>query len=133
MENYSKEGENPSYHSFFDMKLIISAIVAIIVVFSYIAYAKPKTPTTPTIDQRIDTLKQLRDEKAVHLKNIENEQKAVYLIDQKIVPLKCWVFNDVQAKQQWELECKDFYVEQQSKIKAQSGSEDVKTENLSDE
>lgn len=130
MENYSPEGENPSRQSFFDAKFIISAIIAIIVVFSYIVYAKPNTQTVPTIDQRIDTLKQLRDEKAVHLKNIENEQKAVYLIDQKIVPLKCWVFNDVQAKQQWELECKDFYVEQQSKIKSQSGSE---VENISDE
>jgi len=89
MENYSPEGENPSQQSFFDMKFIISAIVAIIVVFSYISYVKPKNQTAPTLDQRIDTLKQLRDEKAVHLKNIENEQKAVYLIDQKIVPLKC--------------------------------------------
>ena len=88
MENSSPE-EIYSSKPFFDVRFIISAIVAIIVVFSYIAYAKPKTPTTPTIDQRIDTLKQLRDEKAVHLKNIENEQKAVYLIDQKIVPLKC--------------------------------------------
>lgn len=89
MENYSKEGENPSQQAFFGVKFIIFAIVAIIIVSSYIAYSKQKTPTAPTLDQRIDTLKQLRDEKAVHLKNIENEQKSIYLIDQKIVPLKC--------------------------------------------
>lgn len=70
----------------------------------------------PTIDERIGTLKQLRDEKATHLKNIENEQKAVYLIDSKIIPMKCWIFSEVQAKQQYEMECKDYYDEQQSKI-----------------
>lgn len=70
----------------------------------------------PTIDERIWTLKQLRDDKATHLKNIENEQKAVYLIDQQIIPIKCGVFNEVQAKQQWEMECKDYYDLQQSKI-----------------
>lgn len=73
-------------------------------------------PVKPTIDERIGTLKQLRDDKATHLKNIENEQKAVYLIDQKIIPIKCWVFNEVQAKQQYEMECKDYYDVQQSKM-----------------
>jgi cell division protein FtsB len=88
MENTNTEEVFPS-KPFFDAKFIISAIVAIIVVFSYISYAKQKAQPTPTLDQRIDTLKQLRDDKAAHLKNIENEQKAIYLIDQKIVPLKC--------------------------------------------
>ena len=129
MENFSPE-ENFSSKPFFDAKFIISVVVVIIVVFSYILYVKPKAQNIQTLDQRIDTLKQLRDDKAVHLKNIENEQKALYLIDQKIVPLKCWVFSDVQAKQQWELECKDFYQEQQLKIKSQSWAE---VENLSDE
>lgn len=132
MENTNTEEVFPS-KPFFDAKFIISAIGVIIVVFSYISYAKPKAQPAPTLDQRISTLKQLRDEKAAHLKNIENEQKAIYLIDQKIVPLKCWVFNDVQAKQQWELECKDFYVEQQSKIKSQTWEVMSSVEDLSDE
>ena len=63
----------------------------------------------PTLEDKLTTLKQLRADKA-------QKQKEIYLIDQKIVPLKCSIFSEVGAKEQWNLECQDFYQEQQSKI-----------------
>jgi len=96
------------------VKLFLIMVVLIPISWVWLTQI-PKT-AKPTIDERIGTLKQLRDEKATHLKNIENEQKAVYLIDQQIIPIKCGVFNEVQAKQQWEMDCQNYYNEQQSKI-----------------
>jgi hypothetical protein len=135
MENITPE-ETISSKPLFDAKFTISVIAVIFFILVYIWYTKTDTTQKLTLDQRIGTLKQLRDDKATHLKNIENEQKSIYLIDQKIIPLKCGVYSEVQAKQQWELECSDFYEEQQSKIKSQSWSEDIapsKKEDLSDE
>lgn len=102
-------------------KIGLWAFMFIIAIVMMVFYVKWSSDQKPTIDQRMQTIKTLRAEKATHLKNIENEQKAIYLIDQKIIPLKCWVFSDVKAETQWDSDCSEYFSEQQSKI--QSGSE----------
>lgn len=102
-------------------KIGLWAFMFIIALVMMVFYVKWSGDQKPTIDQRMETIKTLRAEKATHLKNIENEQKAIYLIDQKIIHLKCWVFSDVKAETQWDADCSEYFSEQQSKI--HSGSE----------
>lgn len=66
-------------------------------------------PLKPTLEDKLTQLKELRADKS-------QKQKEIFLIDQKIVPLKCSIFSEVGAKEQWNLECQDFFQEKQSKI-----------------
>lgn len=70
----------------------------------------------PTLDNKLDNLKQYRESKKTHENIIIKEKEIIDSIDQKIIPIKCSIYSDVGAKEQWELECQDFYDEQQSKI-----------------
>lgn len=88
--------------------LYIVGIVAIIIALAI--YSSHSTPAKPTLEDKLTQLKELRADKA-------NHQKAIYLDDQKIVPLKCSIYSDVWAKEQWNLECQDYFQEQQSKMK----------------
>lgn len=89
--------------------IIFIAIAIIVWLVIYSTY----TPATPkiTLEDKLTQLKDLRADKA-------QKQKEIYLIDQKIVPLKCSIFSEVGAKEQWNLECQDFYQEQQAKIQS---------------
>lgn len=72
---------------------------------------KNETPVVKaTVDDKIVLLKQYRAEK----KDLQNK---IYQKDQQIIALKCSVFSEVWAKDQWDLDCQDFFQNQQSKIK----------------
>lgn len=92
-------------NKFFAIAFIIVAVIVWFLIYSN------HTPATPkiTLEDKLTQLKDLRADKA-------QKQKEIFLIDQKIVPLKCSIFSEVGAKEQWNLECQDFYQEQQAKI-----------------
>lgn len=102
-------------------KIGLWAFMFIIALVMMVFYVKWSGDQKPTIDQRMETIKSLRAQKAVHQKAIDDNKNAIYLIDQKIIPLKCWVFSDVKAETQWDADCSEYFSEQQSKI--HSGSE----------
>lgn len=107
----------------------IFAAVIIAVVWSIVAYMSPQKPAS--FEERMMTLKALRDTKAQKLKVIEEEKKAIYIIDQKIIPLKCALFSEAWANIQWKADCETHFEEQQSKIK--SPVETPVVEDLTDE
>lgn len=91
-------------------KLAVPAIIIFALILCGILYAKNSTPAKPTIDNKVEQLKTLRAEK-------KQKEQEVYTINQKIIPLKCSIYSDVWAKEQWDTECQDFYEEQQAKIR----------------
>lgn len=93
-----------------------AAIICIIglVIYSY-GWTPKKDTAAQTIDAKVEQLKTLRAEKKAH-------EEAIYKINQKIIPLKCSVFSDVQAKEQWDYDCKQYFEAQQSKIQEQAQS-----------
>lgn len=91
----------------FDVRII--AVIAVVVMFGIFAFVNSTKSTKPSLEDKLTQLKELRADKVAH-------QKAIYLDDQKIVPLKCSIYSDVGAKDQWNIECQDFFQEQQTKI-----------------
>lgn len=85
-------------------------------VISFGIYMKSITPPAKTVDDKLATLKDLRADKKSHEVIIEEQKKAIYTLDQKIIPLKCEIYSEVGAKDTWESECRDSFEEQQSKI-----------------
>lgn len=95
----------------------ITAIVTILALIIFVAYTKKASvSSTPrTIDERVKEINTLREEKKKH-------EEAIYKINERIIPLKCSVYKDVQAKEQWEYDCRQYFETQQSKIKEQAQS-----------
>lgn len=89
---------------------IIYIVVIVVIFAALVIYSYKATPTKPSLEDKLTQLKELRADKAAH-------QKAIYLDDQKIVPLKCSIYSEVWAKDQWDLECQDYFNDQQSKMK----------------
>lgn len=105
MENTTIQNINRKYAFW------IGALIACLI-FWYISLSQSNTtPQKITLENKLTQLKDLRSDKA-------QKQKEIYLIDQKILPLKCSIFSEVSAKEQWNIECQDFYQEQQAKIKS---------------
>ena len=102
----------------------MKALIAIILCTAFLASCSQAEPVKPSIEDKLTQLKELRASKKA-------KQNEIYTIDQKIVPLKCWIYSDVWAKEQWNVECQDFFQEQQSKIQAGS-TEEVPAENPTD-
>jgi len=69
-----------------------------------------------TIDDKLSQIKELRGEKKTKEQQVEELKKAIYVLDQKIIPLKCSVYSEVWAKDTWESECRDEFDSQTSKI-----------------
>jgi hypothetical protein len=69
-----------------------------------------------TIDDKLSQIKELRSEKKTKEQQVEELKKAIYVLDQKIIPLKCSVYSEVGAKDTWESECRDEFDSQTSKI-----------------
>lgn len=101
----------------------MKAILALLILSTFALSSCSQEPTKPSIEDKLTQLKEMRAEK-------KNHQNAIFTIDQKIVPLKCGIYSDVGAKEQWNVECQDFFQEQQSKIKA--GSPETPAENPTD-
>lgn len=108
MENVHQDPELQPHSSF--VRYFFLIIVAIVIIGLTYAYNSHDSEKKVTIDDKLATLKTLREEKKSH-------EQAIYTINQKIVPLKCSIYSDVQAKEQWDLECQNFFQEQQSKIR----------------
>ena len=87
----------------------IVGIVIILVVLG-LFYSNQNNSPKPTLEDKLTQLKTLRAHKS-------QKQKEIFLIDQKIIPLKCSIYSDVWAKDQWNLECQDYFNDQQSKMK----------------
>lgn len=94
----------------------MKAILALLIISTLALSSCWQEPVKPSIEDKLSQLKEMRAEKKSH-------QNAIFTIDQKIVPLKCGIYSEVQAKEQWDLECQDFFQEQQSKIRAGSTEE----------
>ena len=104
MESSTEHKKELKQYSFW-----IVALTACIISGSLYLSQNDATPQKITLENKLTQLKELRADKA-------QKQKEIYLIDQKIVPLKCSIFSEVGAKEQWNIECQDFYAEQQTKI-----------------
>ncbi len=89
--------------------IYIVGIVIVLVVLG-LFYSNQNNSPKPTLEDKLTQLKTLRADKT-------QKQKEIYLIDQKIIPLKCSIFSDVGAKEQWNIECQDYFNDQQSKMK----------------
>lgn len=100
--------------------------IGILLVFSLIisgAFLLTGNSPGKTVDDKLSQLKELRLDKRAREAIIDEQKKAIYTLDQKIIPLKCEIYSEVWAKDTWESECRDSFEDQQSKITNQ-----VKTE-----
>lgn len=97
--------------------IIWAIMIAIVCIFIFVAKT---SSASKTIDSRLSELKQLRDQKKSHEAIIENEKKAIFVLDQKIIPAKCTIFKETGAKDSWENECRDHFEEQKTKIQQQA-------------
>lgn len=91
--------------------IVISTVILFWWSINYFSNKKEKTLT-----EKNQLLKEYREIKKSYQKTIDDTQKSIYSLDQKIIPLKCSIYSEVSAKEQWEMECSEFYNEQQSKI-----------------
>lgn len=99
----------PSW-KFIIIALMVSAAISILIW----AYAVPSQQKT--VDDKLSQIKELRSEKKTKEQQVEELKKAIYVLDQKIIPLKCSVYSEVWAKDTWESECRDSHEEQKQKI-----------------
>lgn len=108
-------------------KIIIAIIAIALILASYFIWEFLKTNPIPkkpvSIDVRMQSLSTLRTEKKDKEKQIEELKKAIYTLDQKIVPLKCWIYSEVWAKDTWESECRESHEEQKEKILSQESEQ----------
>lgn len=111
-------------------KFIIILAVIVFIAIWFIIFSKTSSQSK-SIDSRLSELKQLRESKKAHEAIIEKEKNAIYELDKRIIPIKCWIFNDTGAKSSWEVDCRDHYESQKQEIQQQA----VKTveESLSNE
>ena len=78
---------NPSW------KFIAAAIIVSLSLSIY-AYTQ-RTSQQKTVDERLTQLQELRNQKKAKQAEIDALNKAVYSLDQKIIPLKCGIYSDV--------------------------------------
>lgn len=105
-------------------------VLIIVLIVSWVVYSsKNQKPSKASIEERIWQVTELRATKKQKLDQIDKLQEEVYILDQKIIAWKCSYYADVDAKETWDTQCKDFYESQQSKIE---DSSDL-TETWSDE
>lgn len=97
-------------------KIIIAIIVISLFWASWLIWEMIKSSKSVTVDNKLEQLKELRSEKSAKRAQIDQLNKEVYLLDQKIIPLKCSVYSEVWAKDTWETECRDEFDAQASKI-----------------
>lgn len=102
---------------------LIGVVFIIMGVISFGIYMKSITPPAKTVDDKLATLKELREAKKVQENIIINASKAKDDLDTKIVPLKCEIYSEVGAKDTWESECRDSFKAQQDKITTQVSSQ----------
>lgn len=76
-----------------------------------------------TIDDKVKQLNDFRSDKKAREAIIEDQKKAIFVLDQKIIPLKCDVYGEVGAKDSWESECRDDFEAQKEKITSQVSTE----------
>lgn len=100
-------------------KYAIIAVIAI-VLLGWLVFLVKTSSASNSIDSRLSDLKQLRENKKWHEAVIEKEKNAIYELDKKIVPLKCWIFNDTGAKDSWEAQCRDHFESQKQEIQKQA-------------
>ena len=105
-------------------KLIWQVFVIVVILsvsFYFIQFYKANTEKT--VDDKLTQLKELRADKKSREEVIEEQKKAIYVLDQKIIPLKCEIYSEVGAKDTWESECRDSFENQQSEIINQVSSQ----------
>lgn len=105
-------------------KILIAVGAVVLILISYFLWEYLKThdirPQKPvSIDSRMQSLETLRAEKKANEKQIDELQKKNYVLDWKIIPLKCWIYSEVWAKDTWEAECRESHEEQKEKILSQ--------------
>ena len=123
MNNLNQDPDiNEHYEDFWKLDYKYYAVIwAIIftVLFTIVFIAKDSS-ASKSIDSRLSELKQLRDEKSNRENMIKEQKNAIYELDKKIVPLKCWIFNDTWAKDSWEAQCRDHFESQKQEIQKQA-------------
>lgn len=100
--------------------------IGILLVFSLCitwAFLFAQNSPTKTVDDKLSQLKELRNDKKLKEVALDDLKKQIYLLDQKIIPLKCSVYSEVGAKDTWESECRDSHEEQKQKILNQESEE----------
>lgn len=101
------------------LKIIILVIGVILLGASYFvgeAIKAQKSSPWESLDSRMQLLQSLRAEKQSNNEKIDDLKQKNFLLDERIVPLKCSLFSDVTAGDQWEIDCRDFFEGQQSRI-----------------
>lgn len=99
-------------------------VVAIIVIIVILYSSKTQKPQKESIEERIWQVTELRATKKQKLEQIDKLQEEVYILDQKIIAWKCSYYADVDAKETWDNQCKEFYESQQSQIADSSNTTD---------
>lgn len=104
-------------------KIIIGVLVLIAFATSYFIgetiKAENSQKKSVSLDARKATIDSLIAQKKENEKKIEELKNKNYDLDQKIVPLKCWIYSEVWAKDTWEAECRESHEEQKQKILSQ--------------